>query len=154
MGQNWPKKGCVSKNGKNLYQKAHNSTEYGMVVWYWNQFCRNIWNKIHPSVYSYEIMAIFANFPKNSIFRHKRMSTMSFIWYQNSKSVKKHLLQHFMAYCAQSCQNKTSIVPNWHSSLHMKLLLLFGGHLSIVRYLINFLRLHDTRTTTLIGNGN
>ena len=62
--------------------------------------------------------------------------------------------QHFMVYCAQSYQNKTSIVPNLHSSLHMKLLLLFGGHLSIVRYLINFLRLHDTRTTTLIGNEN
>ena len=142
------------RKGKNLYQKAHNSTEYGMVVWYRNQFCRNIWNKIHPSVYSYEIMAIFANFPKNSIFRHKRMSTLSFIWYQNSKSVKKHLLQHFMVYCAQSCQNKTSIVPNWHSSWHMKLLLLFSGHSSIVLYLFNFLRLRDTRTTTLIGNGN
>jgi len=82
------------------------------------------------------------------------MSTLSFIWYQNSKSAKKHLLQHFMVYCAQSYQNKTSIVPNLHSSLHMKLLLLFGGHLSIVHYLINFLRLHDTRTTTLIGNEN
>jgi len=37
-----PKRVCFKKNGKNLYQKAHNSTEYGIVVWYWNQFCRNI----------------------------------------------------------------------------------------------------------------
>ena len=142
------------KKGKNLYQKAHNSTEYGMVVWYRNQFYRNRWNKIHPSIYSYEIMTIFVNFLKNSIFRHKRMSTLSFIWYQNSKSVKKHLLQHFMVYCAQTCQNQMSIVPNWHTSLHMKLLLLFSGHSSIVLYLFNFLRLRDTRTTTLIENGN
>jgi len=65
-----------------------------------------------------------------------------------------HLLQHFMVYCGQSGQNKTSLVPDWHSSLHMKLLLLFSGHSSIVLYLFNFLRLRDTRTTTLIGNGN
>jgi len=31
---------------------------------------------------------------------------------------------------------------------------LFSGHSSIVLYLYNFLRLRDTRTTTLIGNGN
>ena len=37
---------------------------------------------------------------------------------------------------------------------HMKLLLLCSGHLSIVLYLFNFLRLRDARTTTLIGNGN
>jgi len=81
------------------------------------------------------------------------MSTLSFVWYENSKSAKKHLLQHFMVYCAQSYKNKTSIVPSLHSSLHMKLLLLFGGHLSIVLYLFNFLRLRDTRTTPLIVNG-
>jgi len=32
-------------------------------------------------------------------------------------------------------------------------LLLFSGHSSIVLYLFNFLRLRDTRTTTLIGMG-
>jgi len=99
-------------------------------------------------------MTIFPDFTKNSIFGHKRMSPLSFIWYQKSKSAKKHLLQHFMIYYAQSCQKKTSIVPNWHSSLHTKLLLLLSGHSSIVLYLFNFLRLRGRRTTTLIGNGN
>ena len=99
-------------------------------------------------------MTIFPNFTKNSIFGHKRISPLSFIWYQKTKSAKKHLLQHFMIYYAQSCQKKTSIVPNWHSTLHTKLLLLLSGHSSIVLYLFNFLRLRGTRTTTLIGNGN
>jgi len=99
-------------------------------------------------------MTIFPNFTKNSIFGNKRMSPLSFIWYQKSKSAKTHLLQHFMIFYAQSCQKKTSIVPNWHSSLHTKLLLLLSGHSSIILYLFNFLRLRGRRTTTLIGNGN
>ena len=133
---------------------AHNSPKKYMAAQQRKQFYRNRWNLSHPCVYWHEIMTIFPNFTKKSVFRNKRMSTMSFIQYKNSKSAKKHLLQYFMVYCAQSCQNETSIVSNQHSSLHTKLLLQFSGHSSIVLYLFDFLRLRDTRTTTLPGNGN
>ena len=59
-----------------------------------------------------------------------------------------------MVYYAQCCQNKTSIVSNWHFSLHTKLMLLFSGHSLPFRYLCDFLRLRNKCVAALIENEN
>ena len=128
MGEIWPKKRYFSKKWRGTHSRLQNSIKYGIGIWNSNRFYKNRWNKYHRSIYWYEIIAIFVIFHKNAIFHRKPMSALSFIWYWILKSAKKPLLQLFMTYCAQSYQNSGCIVHNLHSSLHIKLIILFSGH--------------------------